>query len=375
MARDELFRPGQELFRPDKPYRDKGAPKDPDDQFMRWINLPGSGMANAPGIRPLRYLSKPPYTKLPSILVLVTKKSTTGGSYNPWDDRIDPKSGRVTYWGDAKLHPEKRVTDFPGNRVLEQLWRAVKAGKRGELPPILHFVKYESGWVTFTGLCEMTELSLSHFEEKKQRVANYRCQLRILGSEPVPVSWLHSRRWARSPEDALRGAPKSWTTWVQGSNPASVELVADAAELPRVAETSRAGGQGFSSDSRIRMAIEDEAMKRAKAYFRDEGFTDIVDVSRHESFDLHVRDGEREFFVEVKGTQTAGSRILLTSKEVEFARCHKSRMALYVFHSMRVRLVNGTVIVEGGRPLVRCPWDVDAGSLDIASITYSCEIP
>src|SRR3712207_815259 len=110
MARDELFRPGQELFRPDQPYRDKGAPKDPDDQFMRWINLPGSGMANAPGIRPLRYLSKPPYTKLPSILVLVTKKSTTGGSYNPWDDRIDSKSGRIRYWGDAKLHPEKRVT-------------------------------------------------------------------------------------------------------------------------------------------------------------------------------------------------------------------------------------------------------------------------
>ncbi|WP_257461315.1 protein NO VEIN domain-containing protein [Archangium lipolyticum] len=376
MARDVLFKPGQESFSPDQDYRDKGVPKDPDDQFMRWINLPRSGMPNSPGIRPLQYLSKPAFTKLPSLLVLVTKKSTTGGSYNPWNDELDWDNETITYWGDAKLHSERRVTDFPGNRVLERVWKAVKAGKRDVLPPILHFVKYESGWVTFTGLCEMTALSLGHFEEKGRRVANYRCQLRILGMDSVPVSWLHSRRWAGSPEEALRGAPKSWTAWVLDSNPPpSVELVAEPMELPVAAEASRSSGQGFSSDSRVRMEIERHAMERARAYFQKAGFTKIVDVSRQKSFDLHVQDGERELFVEVKGTKTVGSRILLTRNEVEFARRNRDKMVLYVFHSMRVREVNGEMIVEGGEERVSDPWDVDSGTLDIASITYSYALP
>jgi hypothetical protein len=366
--------PRDEFFRPDQPYRDKGAPKDPEDQFMRWINLPGSGMANAPGIRPLRYLSRRPFTNLPAFLVLVTKKSSTGGSYNPWDDDVDPKTKTVTYWGDAKLHPDKLFTDFPGNRTLKKIWDAVNEGRRDELPPILHFVKYKSGWVTFTGLCELTELSQSHFEEKGQHVANYRCQLRILGPEEVPVSWLHSRRRASSAEAALRGAPASWTTWVQGSNPPpSVELVADPMEVPWAAEDIRSVGQGFSSDPRIRKAVELEAMRRAREHFQKRGFTAIEDVSRKRSFDLHGRDVEREVFIEVKGTQSPGARVLLTSNEVEFARRNKSKMALYVLHSIRVREVDGEVSVEGGVERVYWPWDVDTGTL--APISFSYGLP
>ncbi|QRN95286.1 DUF3883 domain-containing protein [Archangium violaceum] len=376
MARDALFKPGRESFIPKQHYRDKGSPKDPDDQFMRWINLPRSGMANAPGIRALRYLAKPPFTKLPSVLVLVTKKSTTGGSYNPWDDVIDLEQGTVLYWGDAKLHQRKRFTDFPGNRTLEKIWAAVNAGKRSELPPILHFVKHQSGWVTFTGLCEMTALWPDRFKEKGRFVDNYRCRLRILGSAPIPVSWLHSRRWAGTPEEALRGAPEAWSSWVQGaSHPPSVRLVAEPMEVPWAADVSSAMGQGFSSDPRIRKAVELEAMKRAREHFQKKGFTRIDDVSRQRSFDLHARDGEREVFVEVKGTQTAGSRVFLTSKEVEFARHNKNKMALYIFHSMRVREVNGEMIVEGGAERVSDPWDVDSGTLDIASITYSYALP
>ncbi|WPB74892.1 DUF3883 domain-containing protein [Archangium violaceum] len=368
MARDEFFEPEQR-------YRDKGAPKDPEDQFMRWINLPGSGMANAPGIRPLRYLSRRPFTDLPAFLILVTKKSSTGGSYNPWDDDFDPKQKTLTYWGDAKLHPEKHYTDFPGNRTLKKIWDAVKEGRRDELPPILHFMKYESGWVTFTGLCELTDLSHSHFEEKEQRVANYRCQFRILGSEQVPVSWLHARRQAGTPTEALRGAPASWTAWVQGFSSSSSELLdAEPAALPLAADVGiRSVAQGFSSDPRIRKAVELEAMRRARMYFQDKGFTNIEDVSRRESFDLRVWNLKRELFVEVKGTQSIGSRVLLTSNEVEFARRNKSKMALYVLHSMKVREVDGEILVEGGEERVKCPWDVDTGAL--APISFSYELP
>ena len=38
-------------------YRDTGSVNNPDDQFLGWINLPGSGMRNMGGIRPLKFVS------------------------------------------------------------------------------------------------------------------------------------------------------------------------------------------------------------------------------------------------------------------------------------------------------------------------------
>jgi hypothetical protein len=273
MVRAEFFKPGQH-------YRNRGTPNAPDDQFMRWINHAGSGMENGPGIRPLRYFSPPSFTDLPAFLVLLTKKSSQGGSYKPWEDVIEREQGTVLYWGDAKLNPEKHYTDFRGNRILENVWKAVEAGRREELPPILHFVKNKSGWVTFTGLCALTALWPDHFKEKGQLVENYRCRLRILGSEPVPVDWLHVRREARTLAEAQRGAPEMWTSWLRGSKPApSVVLDAEFLALPLAADASKRSGQGFSSDPKTRRAVERHAMERALEYFRAQGFTRIDDVS------------------------------------------------------------------------------------------------
>ncbi|HLL06437.1 MAG TPA: DUF3883 domain-containing protein [Myxococcaceae bacterium] len=365
VVRDEAFTPGST-------YRNTAKSKHPDDQFMRWINLPESGMANAPGIRPLWYLSRKPFTELPAFLVLVTKATAQGGTYKPWKEDIKPLQGTITYWGDAKLHSTKRVYDFQGNKVLQQIWDAYKAGARDELPPILHFVKHEVGSVTFTGLCALTALKRAFFTEKDQRVENLRCKLRILGSEPVPLAWLHSRREAKTSDQALRSAPASWLAWIgEGRLPFSPPLNAKPLALPWAAD-DRSPGQGFSSDPRIRKAVEDYAMKRARDYFQQErGFTDLKDVSRTRPYDFLGWDGEREVYIEVKGTQTAGSTILLTPNEVEFARRNKSQMALFVVHSMKVRDVDGEVHVEGGEERVSWPWDVENGQLTPVKFAYS----
>ena len=361
-----------EFFKPRERYRNRGTPNAPDDQFMRWINHEGSGMENGPGIRPLRYFSRKSFTTLPAFLVLLTKKASQGGSYKPWDDIIDLKQGTVLYWGDAKLDPEKHYTDFRGNRILENVWTALKAGRRDELPPILHFVKNKSGWVTFTGLCALTALWPDHFKEKGQLVENYRCRLRILGSEPVPVEWLHARREAQTLAEAQQGAPEMWTAWLRGSRPAPpVELDAEVMEVPAAADASRPSGQGFSTDSKTRKAVELHAMQRAREYFQAQGFTSIEDVSSKRPFDLLARDGTREVFIEVKGTQSAGSSVFLTHGEVDFARRNKSRMALYVLHSIQVSEEEGEP--QGGVHTVFWPWDVDGGTL--APIKYAYGLP
>jgi hypothetical protein len=87
-------------------------------------------------------------------------------------------------------------------------------------------------------------------------------------------------------------------------------------------------------------------------------------------FDLHARDGTREVFIEVKGTQTAGSSILLTQGEVEFARLHKSRMVLFVLHSIQVDPVDGQPNAKGGMHTVLWPWDVDGGTLVPIKFSY-----
>ena len=102
-------------------------------------------------------------------------------------------------------------------------------------------------------------------------------------------------------------------------------------------------------------------------------FTRIDDVSNRRPFDLHARDGTREVFIEVKGTETVGSSVFLTPNEVEFARLNKSRMALFVLHSIQVREVDGAPKGEGGVHTVYWPWDVDGGTL--APIKYSYGLP
>ncbi|MFY0525135.1 protein NO VEIN domain-containing protein [Archangium gephyra] len=367
MARNEFFKPRER-------YRNRGSPSAPDDQFMRWINRDGSGMENGPGIRPLRYFSQPSFTELPAFLVLLTTHVSQGGSYKPWEDIVEPKQGWVLYWGDAKLKPGKHYTEFRGNRILESVWKAVKAGKRDEVPPILHFVKDEMGWVRFTGLCALTALWSDRFDEDGQRVENYRCRLRILGSDPVPVEWLHARREARTLLEAQRGAPEMWTAWLSGSRPAPpVELDAEAMDVPAAADASRPSGQGFSTDSRTRKAVELHAMQRAREYFQSQGFTSIEDVSSKRPFDLLARNSTSEVFIEVKGTQSAGSSVFLTSGEVEFARRNKGRMALYVLHSIQVQDVAGDPLPQGGVHTVFWPWDVDGGAL--APIKYVYGLP
>lgn len=365
MARDELFEPGRR-------YRNTGRPNAPDDQFMRWVNHAGSGMENGPGIRPLRYFSRQSFTDLPAFLILLTTHASEGGSYKPWEDIVDRKQGMVLYWGDAKLKPGKHYTEFRGNRILASVWNAVQAGRRDEVPPILHFVKEEMGWVRFTGLCALTAMWPDRFDEDGQLVENYRCRLRILGSAPVPVEWLHARREAQTLVETQRGAPDMWTAWLRGTRPApSMELDAEALEIPTAADAPKPSGQGFSADSKTRKAVELHAMRHAREYFLSQGFTSIEDVSSKRPFDLLARDGTREIYIEVKGTQSAGDSVFLTHGEVEFARRNKDRMALYVLHS--IQLGKGDGAPQGGVHTVLWPWDVDGGTL--APIKYSYGLP
>ena len=92
------------------------------------------------------------------------------------------------------------------------------------------------------------------------------------------------------------------TITVEASEPMSAQAEAEA-ESFNVQELNA----GFQSNSRIRSAVEEYAMAKAKDELQKQGFGDFKRTAETESYDYRcARDG-KIYFVEVKGTQGKGA--------------------------------------------------------------------
>lgn len=203
------------IYRLGHQYRDTGSSSHEDDQFLRWLNIPGSGMRNMPGIRPFKFIE---LKSLPihAYIVLVTHERSASRTANPWDDFVDINAGRVIYWGDSKWDEKRTLDDFSGNRALRAAYDVVLAGQLDIAPPILHFSKPKPGIIVFNGLCVFDRLELSWFEDNGRPVRNYRAHLAILDEEFIDVEWLHRRARARRPQDLLGDGPAVWRQYQAG---------------------------------------------------------------------------------------------------------------------------------------------------------------
>jgi hypothetical protein len=195
-------------------FRDTGSVNAPGDEFLGWINVPGSGMRNMGGIRPLKFVNL--REQATAALVLVTDERSAGSTSNPWDDLIDIPHGRIVYWGDAKFDESRLVDDFPGNRAMHDAFNQVLDGKVALVPPVLHFSKQRTGWLRFNGLCVLDKLELTWFEDHGRPVRNYRAHLTILDEEFVDVAWLHSRMTASTRMELEGRGPASWQRYQDG---------------------------------------------------------------------------------------------------------------------------------------------------------------
>ncbi len=201
-------------YRLGREYRDTGSSSNPEDEFLRWLNIPGSGMKNMPGIRPFRFVN----LQLPihAYIVLVTHERSANPGANPWEDSVDLNSGRITYWGDAKFDERRMIDDFVGNRAIRTAFDLVLDNRRSLVPPILHFSKPKAGIVKFNGVCAFDELELTWFEDKGRPVRNYRAQLSILDVESVDVDWLHQRATATTESQLQGSGPPAWRLYQAG---------------------------------------------------------------------------------------------------------------------------------------------------------------
>jgi len=272
-------------------YTDKGGISHPDDQFLRWVNIQGSGMLNSPGIRPLKNIHGVLPGDLPAYLVLVTHEKSAAGNLNPWEDIVDLSTAEILYWGDSKAHPKKRLDDFAGNAVLRRVFDYLLDGDRAAAPPVLHFSKPEQGVVKFNGLCVLERLDLAWFYDAGQPVRNYHARLRILDCDKVPLAWLHHRAQAETVAslDNHPGCPIVWRRYKKG------DTVAIDIWHPRIRSTSSQLPDEGSDDDLLLQSLTNlqpfDFERVVVAVFRENR-----EVTHHIEGTRPTRDGGFDFF-------------------------------------------------------------------------------
>jgi len=190
-------------FEVGKEYRDTGKPKNIIDEFMRRINIEGSGIRNAGGIRNLRSL-RSGYSGLDG-LILVTNH-TSGNLHNLWKDKIIQSEKKLVYWGDAKFHSSKQVMDFQGNKYL-------KEASDNEIP-ILHFVRKRQSFVEFTGIYSLEKLEEREMEDRGEKIINLFAVLSKTSDEKVSSVWLKKWRVEDEWSKRIENAPEDWLSSV-----------------------------------------------------------------------------------------------------------------------------------------------------------------
>ena len=128
-------------------------------------------------------------------------------------------------------------------------------------------------------------------------------------------------------------------------------------------------GQRFLKSLAVRKEIERIAMERAESYYSLNGW-EVDDVSRSQSYDLLCRREGQELHVEVKGTMSAGHKILLTRNEVEHAKAQPQLCALFILANVRI---DHQDLASGGDAMVIDSWQIHQGRLN--ALTYEYLVP
>ena len=131
--------------------------------------------------------------------------------------------------------------------------------------------------------------------------------------------------------------------------------------------------QGYSSNPKLRKAVEDHAMELAMNYYKDHGYNEIKDVSLEKiGYDIYCQDQDfNEIRIEVKGTQSNGSEINLTKNEVKNAKLYQT--SLFIVHSIKIDSSNNYKIKHQGEIKIIENWQPDEN--DLTPITYKYKVP
>lgn len=128
------------------------------------------------------------------------------------------------------------------------------------------------------------------------------------------------------------------------------------------------GGQGFQSNIVIKRLIEQHAMDMCKEHFIAKGYT-VTDTSLNKPYDYIASKGKEKLFIEVKGTQTLGEKIILTKNEVEMSKKYGDQMVLFLVHSIEMN--KKRTKKNSGKVVIKSPWKLNESRLVPISYAYT----
>ena len=192
------------------------------------------------------------------------------------------------------------------------------------------------------------------------------------------VSWGHLQgSGTQVPSVVGKTLTKQFQEYVGGASLESPEVADARAAIDSLAGRKRGGSarrHGSSRAARLtaqqRRSIELRAMKVARTHLRKQGWTKIVDTSAGNPFDFYCKRGSSEIWVEVKGTTSNGSSVVLTRNEVRHHRSVHPRNSLIIVHSIRLTGPQKIRATEGVLHEI-CPWRIQEVDLDPIGFDYT----
>ncbi|WP_418063826.1 MrcB family domain-containing protein [Pimelobacter simplex] len=148
--------------------------------------------------------------------------------------------------------------------------------------------------------------------------------------------------------------------------------VSDAEAQVDLVAGSRRPGRGFRLSTVERRAIEVHAVSVATRHLESMGFH-VTDVGATESFDLDATSAASHLKVEVKGTTSDGSEVLLTRNEVLLHAREYPNNALAIVHSIQLHHHDdqASPSATGGHLIFESPWQLDPERLTPIAYRYS----
>lgn len=137
----------------------------------------------------------------------------------------------------------------------------------------------------------------------------------------------------------------------------SIEAALEIAVSPR-----RIGGRGQGRGLTLpeRLAVEERAMVAAKQRLLIEGFTDISDVHKSNSYDYSARRADTNWIVEVKGTTSSkGELFYITAAELKLHNANRGNTVLVIVSDIHIDNTESGISASGGVVELFVPWSMD----------------
>jgi nucleoid DNA-binding protein len=187
----------------------------------------------------------------------------------------------------------------------------------------------------------------------------------IAGEQPLPADGLAIRRGVGGADEEEVITPT--VTAHVGRSPDSPEVQDALAAIDEIARPRRTIPQQSLTTAQNKV-IEQHAVNLVRKYFEDQLHFTTADVGTEESYDVRAVKADQVLKIEVKGTTSDGSQIVLTYNEVELHKVEHPNNALAVVKHIILDRTGPNA--SGGELHLVMPWAVEQERLRPIAYRY-----